>query len=98
MTRPGEDLPRVDLLPNLPDGYARLDMLPSEQAYVVHGVLTSSDIPAALVMPSSGLTAYTRQTPMHLTVAVPEDRADEAAALLREFVVDDAGDVGAEPS
>ena len=96
MTRPGEDLPRVDLLPNLPDGYTGLEMLASEEAYIVHGVLTASDVPAALVMPSQGFTPYTRQVPMHLTVAVPEDRVEEARTLLREYVVPDAGDPGAE--
>jgi fermentation-respiration switch protein FrsA (DUF1100 family) len=97
MTKPGEDLSRVDVLPNVPSGYVRVRRsLPYEEAFVAHGLLASSDIPAALVMPSQGAAPYTRQVPMHLSLAVPEDRAEEADALLGQHVVDDAGDAGAE--
>ena len=85
----------MDLLPSLPDYYVRVGTFSIEQAYVMHGLLNSSDIPAVLVLPQSAgaLAAYTRQVPTQLTVAVPEDRAEETRELLlTENVVDDSGD------
>lgn len=82
--RPGEDLARVDVLPNLPDGYVRLGTLAAEEAYVVHGFLTSNGVEAVLLMPGwHGAIAHTRQAPTQLGVAVPEDRMEETRELLR---------------
>lgn len=86
MTKPGDDLPRIDALPNVPSGMVavREDVHP-EEAMIVHGLLVSNDIPAALVATSSGLHTYTRQIPSAMGVYVEPERLEEAQALVSEL-------------
>jgi hypothetical protein len=94
MTKPGEDLPRMDVLSNVPDGMVAVrEPVSLAEGMALHGFLTSADIPAAVVSASAGLHTYTRQQPMFVGVYVPPDRFDEAEALLA-----DVGDGLAEQS
>lgn len=82
--KPGADLPRLDQVVNVPDGYVTLrTSLPAERAYVVHGLLVSGGIEAALQPARPVLHAYHRQAPTALSVLVPEERYVEADELLK---------------
>jgi len=86
MTKPGEDLPRMDVLPNVPgDMVAVREPVSAAEGMALHGFLTSAGIPAAMVAASAGLHTYTRQQPMFVGVYVPPDRFDEAEALLADL-------------
>lgn len=85
MTKPGEDLPRVDVLPNVPAGMVAVrEAVQAEEAMVLHSVLVSNDVPAALVA-ASQTHVYARHMPMMMGVYVPPDRFDEAEALLADL-------------
>lgn len=89
--KPGAGMRRVEPVENVPDGYVRLGgPMPSEEAYVVHGLLTANGISSALVAAFSVMTHYTRQPPTTMSIAVFRDQADEAAELLREAGVGEA--------
>ena len=83
--KPGEGMRRVEHVENVPHDYVVLrPSLPSEEAYVVHGLLSSNGISSALVSSFAAMTEYARQAPMTMSVAVFRGQADEAADLLRE--------------
>lgn len=86
MTKPGDDLPRIDVLPNVPHGMVAVrEDVHAEEAMIVHGLLVSNDIPAALVAASAGLHTYTRQIPAAMGVYVEAERLEEALALVSEL-------------
>lgn len=69
-------------VPNVPTGFVVVRRaLRREEGVVVQGLLESSGIRAALVA-ANDLSAYTRQPATIVDLAVPEDRAGEAEALL----------------
>jgi hypothetical protein len=84
--RPGEDQPRQDLLVNVPDGMVVLrPSLPTNEARVAHGLLTSAGIVAALKPSSSSLHPYTRTEGPLTDLLVAADAVEEADALLTEL-------------
>ena len=82
---------------NAPAGYVKVrGPMHREEALVVQGLMEASDIPSEIVMVSADASAYTRQPASYLSLYVVEDRAEEAAALLSQAPVADAGDTGTE--
>ena len=71
--------------PQVPEGYVELlPAAPREQALVVRALLESNGISAPLVAPRRGLHPYTRAPSPTVGVYVPEDKVEEARALLAE--------------
>ena len=82
--KPGEGLPRHDWLLQPPSGMVALRAaLPTEEAYVAHGLLTANGIVAALTSANPIVEGYTRVQPLSMSLYVDPARYDDADALLR---------------
>ncbi len=87
--RPGEDMATQHLVHNVPDGFVHLrTSIPTEEAMVVHGLLTANGIGAALKPSNAAMYTHTRAQPPTMSVLVSREQVDDAEGLLRELEED----------
>lgn len=89
--RPGEGMETQHVVHNVPDGFVHLrTSIPTEEAMVLHGLLTANGIEAALKPSNASMYTHTRAQPPTMSVLVSREQADDAEGLLRELEGDPA--------